>query len=51
MQTQIGNHYLDDEPWNGLVDRIAGPHDLDEQGWNLRDETIWALGEAAHGRR
>ncbi|WP_353017364.1 hypothetical protein [Mesorhizobium sp. M1405] len=29
----------------------AGPHDLDEQGWNLRDETIWALGEAAHGRR
>ncbi|KRB31709.1 hypothetical protein [Mesorhizobium sp. Root172] len=40
------DHYLENEAWNALVDRIAGPHDPGEQGWTVRDEMIWALGEA-----
>lgn len=40
------DHYLIDEAWNALVDRLAGPHDPDAQGWTRRDETIQALGEA-----
>jgi hypothetical protein len=40
------DHYLDDQTWNDLVDRIAGQHDANEEGWTARDETILALGEA-----
>ncbi|MBZ9694535.1 hypothetical protein [Mesorhizobium sp. CO1-1-9] len=37
---------MTDETWNALVDRLAGPHDPDTQGWTRRDEAMQALGEA-----
>ncbi|MGX9120373.1 hypothetical protein ACWTU6_27470 [Mesorhizobium sp. BHbsci] len=40
------DHYLTDETWNALVDRLTGPHDPKAPGWTKRDETIQALGEA-----
>ncbi|CDX21947.1 conserved hypothetical protein [Mesorhizobium sp. ORS 3324] len=40
------DHYLDTELYNRLLDRVAGPHDPDAQGWTRRDEVMQALGDA-----
>lgn len=37
------DHYLTDENWNALVDRLAGPHDPQATGWTKRDEVVAAL--------